>query len=84
MNDTHAVIEEGLTKDSLVVDNWSSKLRTGVEVEVVSVNGEAAAPKEEAPQEEPSEETPAEGEEEAASKDAEKSPEEEDMTEEAK
>ncbi len=84
MNDTHAVIEEGLTKDSLVVDNWSSKLRTGVEVEVVSVNGEAAAPKEEAPQEEPSEETPADGEEEAASKDAEKSPEEEDMTEEAK
>ena len=84
MNDTHAVIEEGLTKDSLVVDNWSSKLRTGVEVEVVSVNGEAAAPKEETPQEEPSEETPAEGEEEAASKDAEKSPEEEDMTEEAK
>ena len=83
MNDTHAVIEEGLTKDSLVVDNWS-KLRTGVEVEVVSVNGEAAAPKEETPQEEPSEETPAEGEEEAASKDAEKSPEEEDMTEEAK
>lgn len=48
MNDTEAVVEEGLTEDSLVVDNWSSKLRNGAEVEVVSVNGEAAAPEEEA------------------------------------
>jgi len=41
MNDTQAVIEEGLTSESLVIMNWSSKLRDGVEVEVVSVNGEA-------------------------------------------
>jgi len=78
MNDTHAVIEEGLTKDSLVVDNWSSKLRTGVEVEIVSVNGETT------PQEEHSEEKSGEGEAENASEEAEKPAEDEDMTEEAK
>lgn len=42
MNDTEVVVEEGLTEDSLVVDNWSSKLRNGAEVDVVSINGEAA------------------------------------------
>lgn len=41
MNETQAVIEEGLTEDSLVVKNWSSKLRSGVEVDMVSINGEA-------------------------------------------
>lgn len=41
MNETQAVIEEGLTEDSLVVKNWSSKLRSGVEVDIVSINGEA-------------------------------------------
>ena len=40
MDDEHAVIEDGLTTDSLVVDNWSSKLRNGAEVEIVSLNGE--------------------------------------------
>ncbi|MDE7320806.1 MAG: HlyD family efflux transporter periplasmic adaptor subunit, partial [Lachnospiraceae bacterium] len=42
MSDEEAVIEEGLTEDSQVVSNWSSKLRNGVEADVVSVNGEAA------------------------------------------
>lgn len=41
MSDEEAVIEEGLTEDSQVVSNWSSKLRNGVEADVVSVNGEA-------------------------------------------
>lgn len=41
MNDTEAVIEEGLTEESQLVTNWSSKLRNGAEVEVVSINGEA-------------------------------------------
>ncbi len=41
MSDEEAVIEEGLTEDSQVVSNWSSKLRNGVEANVVSVNGEA-------------------------------------------
>ncbi len=36
MSDTEAVIEEGLTADSQVVKNWSSKLRNGVEVELIS------------------------------------------------
>lgn len=40
MSDTQAVIEEGLTEDSLIVDNWSSKIRNGAEVEIVSANGE--------------------------------------------
>lgn len=41
MSDEEAVIEEGLTADSQVVSNWSSKLRNGIEAEIVSVNGEA-------------------------------------------
>ena len=41
MSDEEAVIEEGLTEDSQVVSNRSSKLRNGVEADVVSVNGEA-------------------------------------------
>lgn len=41
MSDTEVVIEEGLTEDSQVVSNWSSKLRNGIDAEVVSVNGEA-------------------------------------------
>lgn len=49
MSDTEVVIEEGLTKDSQVVSNWSSKLRDGAEVEVVSVNGEAVSQEETAP-----------------------------------
>jgi len=52
MSDTQAVIEEGLTEDSLIVDNWSSKLRDGAEVEVVSINGEAVV-KEAEPKEAP-------------------------------
>lgn len=40
MSDTEAVIEDGLTTESLVVSNWSSKLRDRAEVEVVSINGE--------------------------------------------
>ena len=40
MDDEHAVIEDGLTTDSLVVDNWSAKLRNGAEVEIVTLNGE--------------------------------------------
>lgn len=36
MSETEAVIEEGLSADSLVVQNWSSKLRNGAEVEIVS------------------------------------------------
>ena len=40
MDDEHAVIEDGLTTDSLVVDNWSAKLRNGAEVEIVILNGE--------------------------------------------
>lgn len=46
MSDEEAVIEEGLTEDSQVVSNWSSKLRNGVEADVVSVNGEAVVPDE--------------------------------------
>lgn len=41
MSDDEAVIEEGLTEDSQVVSNWSSRLRNGVEAEIVSINGEA-------------------------------------------
>lgn len=40
MSDTEAVIEEGVTADSQVVQNWSSKLRNGVEADIVSVDGE--------------------------------------------
>lgn len=42
MSDEEVVIEEGLTEDSQVISNWSSKLRNGVEAEIVSINGEAA------------------------------------------
>lgn len=41
MSDTEVVVEEGLTEDSQVVSNWSSKLRNGIDAEIVSVNGEA-------------------------------------------
>ena len=41
MDDDHAIIEEGLDADSLVVSNWSSKLRNGADAEIVSLNGEA-------------------------------------------
>lgn len=58
MSDTKAVIEEGLSKDSLIVDNWSSKLRSGAEVEVVSVNGEAVVSEETVPAEAASEGAP--------------------------
>ena len=43
MDDDHAIIEEGLDTDSLVVSNWSSKLRNGADAEIVSLNGEAVA-----------------------------------------
>ncbi len=46
MTDTEAVIEEGLTQDSVVVSTWSSKLRDGVEVQIVTLNGEAVAEEE--------------------------------------
>ena len=46
MDDDHAVIEEGLDADSLVVSNWSSKLRNGADAEIVSLNGEALTPQE--------------------------------------
>ena len=32
------------TADSQVISNWSSKLRNGVEVDIVSVDGEESAP----------------------------------------
>lgn len=91
MNDTQAVIEEGLSKDSLVVDNWSSKLRNGAEVEVVSVNGEAVASEEAVPAEEASENESADENTEETSEDEnteetqeqEEAPEETDVTEEA-
>ncbi|MCD8097391.1 MAG: biotin/lipoyl-binding protein [Lachnospiraceae bacterium] len=41
MSDTEAVIEEGLDTASVVVSTWSSKLRDGLEVEVVTLNGES-------------------------------------------
>ncbi|MCD8362186.1 MAG: efflux RND transporter periplasmic adaptor subunit [Lachnospiraceae bacterium] len=46
MSDTEAVIEEGLTKDSVIVSTWSSKLRDGLEVEVVTLNGESVVTEE--------------------------------------
>lgn len=39
MSETEAVIEEGLSEDSLVVKNWSSKLRNGAEAQIISSNG---------------------------------------------
>lgn len=46
MDDDYAVIEDGLDADSLVVSNWSSKLRNGADAEIVSLNGEDVAPQE--------------------------------------
>ena len=57
MSDTEAVIEEGLAEDSLVVENWSSRLRDGAPAEVASVNGETPVTEE---TEEPVETEPAE------------------------
>ena len=57
MDDDHAIIEEGLDTDSLVVSNWSSKLRNGADAEIVSLNGEAVASPEQ--EEEATEDTPA-------------------------
>ncbi len=50
MSDTQAVIEEGLTADSQVVSNWSSKLRNGAEAEIVTEDG-GTAEEEEVPAE---------------------------------
>lgn len=58
MSDDEAVVEEGLTQDSQVISNWSSKLRNGVEVEVVSLNGEKIQSQPEAEETESGEETP--------------------------
>lgn len=57
MDDDHAIIEDGLDADSLVVSNWSSKLRNGADAEIVSLNGEAVASPEQ--EEEATEDTPA-------------------------
>lgn len=53
MNDTEVVIVEGLTEESQIIANWSSKLRNGAEVEILSVNGEEAATEEAAAEETP-------------------------------
>ena len=57
MDDDHAIIEEGLDTDSLVVSNWSSKLRNGADAEIVSLNGKSVASPEQ--EEEATEDTPA-------------------------
>ena len=59
MDDDHAIIEDGLDADSLVVSNWSSKLRNGADVEIVSLNGESVASPEQEQEEEATEDTPA-------------------------
>lgn len=59
MDDDHAIIEDGLDADSLVVSNWSSKLRNGVDAEIVSLNGESVASPEQEQEEEATEDTPA-------------------------
>ena len=62
MDDDHAIIEDGLDADSLVVSNWSSKLRNGADAEIVSLNGEAVTPQEQeddAAEEETTEDTSA-------------------------
>ena len=62
MDDDHAIIEEGLDADSLVVSNWSSKLRNGADAEIVSLNGEAVTPQDQeddAAEEETTEDTSA-------------------------
>ena len=57
MDDDHAIIEDGLDADSLVVSNWSSRLRNGADAEIVSLNGESVASPEQ--EEETTEDTPA-------------------------
>ena len=62
MDDDHAIIEDGLDADSLVVSNWSSKLRNGADAEIVSLNGESVASpeqEEDPAKEEATEDTPA-------------------------
>lgn len=62
MDDDHAIIEDGLDAYSLVVSNWSSKLRNGADAEIVSLNGESVASpeqEEDAAKEEATEDTPA-------------------------
>lgn len=59
MDDDHAIIEDGLDADSLVVSNWSSKLRNGADAEIVSLNGESVASPEQEQEEEATEDTPA-------------------------
>ena len=66
MDDDYAVIEEGLNADSLVVSNWSSKLRNGADAEIVSLNGEAVTPQETESDEETVDETDSAEEEETA------------------
>lgn len=46
MDDDYAIIADGLDADSLVVSNWSSKLRNGADAEIVSLNGEDVTPQE--------------------------------------
>lgn len=43
MNDTDVVITEGLTEESQIISNWSTKLRNGADVEIRMINGEAVA-----------------------------------------
>lgn len=59
MDDDHAIIEDGLDADSLVVSNWSSRLRNGADAEIVSLNGESVASPEQEQEEEATEDTPA-------------------------
>lgn len=59
MDDDHAIIEDGLDADSLVVSNWSSKLRNGADAEIVSLNGKSVASPEQEQEEEATEDTPA-------------------------
>ena len=63
MDDDYAVIEDGLDADSLVVSNWSSKLRNGADAEIVSLNGEDVAPQEEETTEDTSADAAADNEE---------------------
>ncbi len=65
MNDTEVVVEEGLTEGSQIIANWSSKLRNGAEVEILSVDGEDAAAEEDVMEETATEETNTEAAEEA-------------------
>lgn len=59
MDDDHAIIEDGLDADSLVVSNWSSRLRNGADAEIVSLNGESVASPEQEQEEEATEDTSA-------------------------